>query len=272
MNITQENLEYILQEYGPGAMLHSALQLLDNHRPEAAVPLFRFLAAHEPPVDPRFMGCAQNLLAFCLSNGLGAPEDHNEAVRWLRAAGQNGHTPALRELARYYDPGSPLCAAAAPKNWVEALHWYQEAARMGDVKAMLCLVDLYMEKKNPQKAQEWLEKAAAHGSPDAVDFLGMALRTGESGMECNPQKAVAYLRQGMKMGLPHCYLFYAFYLGETGEIEEQERVAVDLAALMQVPLSQVLNEVQGEVQSPELEERMSELRQQISREWSRKTE
>lgn len=270
MPINYHELEPILQRSGPEGILHGAMGLMSRRRYTDAVPLFHFLAVHEPPLDPKIMSCAQYWLAECYKDGLGVRKNPSEAVRLLHLAAQKEFPLALRELAHFHDPSNPLRCGETPKSRDQALYWYEKAAEAGDVKSMFCLYDMYMDVKETVQAQAWLERAAALSAPDAVEVLALSLLTGRDGMETNVEKVVSYMRQGVEMGLPHVQLFYASYLWNAEEEAEMERVAALLAGLVGMQPDEVAAIVREERYSKALDKKMRLLRNQIAREWEKK--
>ena len=263
MHITKENLEILLDRFGAEAMLYCAANLMDNKRPAMALPLLHFLAEHQPPLPPEATGDAQELLALCYENGLGTKKDQEKAFRWIRAAADNGSPMAQLEVARYHDPENHICHTSLPKSRDKAMYWYKKAAEGGSVKAMLCLSDVYMGEGDFGQAQLWLEKAAARSSPTAVEFLSLALYGGEDGFQRDPQKAAAYMRRGMEMGLPQSYMLYAGYLLESGEEEEMERVVARLAEMVELPIAEVSAAARGDKFSARLKKRMMRMQDEI---------
>ena len=64
-------------------------------------------------------------------NGLGAPQDYAEALKWYHLAAAQGHASAQYNLGVMYDMGQGV---AQDKS--EAVRWWQLAARQGHTRAM----------------------------------------------------------------------------------------------------------------------------------------
>ena len=65
---------------------------------------------------------AQSSIAFMYQNGLGVPQDQNQAATWFHEAAEHGYAPAMVNLGAMYDAG-----IGVPQDNVEAHKWYSLA-------------------------------------------------------------------------------------------------------------------------------------------------
>ncbi len=70
---------------------------------------------------------AQNGLSHMYRNGLGVPQDHAEAAKWVRMAAEQGHILAQFGLGLMYAEGQGVA-----QDYVQALMWWSLAASQGD--------------------------------------------------------------------------------------------------------------------------------------------
>lgn len=93
---------------------------------------------------------------------------------------------------------------AVPKDPVQAVAWYREAAERGDVKAQHNLGTCYVSGEgvgqDPVQAVDWFRKAAEQGHADAQFYLGMCYHEGW-GVAKNPAQAVAWYRKAAEQGV-----------------------------------------------------------------------
>ena len=73
---------------------------------------------------------AQYNLGLRYGTGEGVPQDHAEAVRWLRLAADQGYAEAQNNLGFMYATGRGV-----PQNDAEAVRWYGLAADQGHASA-----------------------------------------------------------------------------------------------------------------------------------------
>jgi TPR repeat protein len=65
---------------------------------------------------------AQSSIGFMYQNGLGVPQDPNQAATWFHEAAEHGYAPAMVNLGAMYEVG-----AGVPQDNVEAHKWYSLA-------------------------------------------------------------------------------------------------------------------------------------------------
>ncbi len=108
----------------------------------------------------------QDVLGSMYEFGLdGVPQDHEEAVRWYRAAAEQGDAAAQFHLGSMYGYGKGL-----PQDYKEAVRWYREAAEQGQASAQNSLGFSYTKGQGvPQDyvlAHLWYNLAAASGGDE----------------------------------------------------------------------------------------------------------
>lgn len=101
--------------------------------------------------DPR----AQYHLAILYGNGLGAPRDSEQALRWHRLAAGQGHVGAAYKVAVMTGPGDAA----------EAVRWYRFAAERGHARAQYSLAAMFVSGRGVDRdlvlARKWLVLAAS---------------------------------------------------------------------------------------------------------------
>ena len=65
---------------------------------------------------------AQSSIGFMYQNGLGVPQDQNQAAAWFHEAAEHGYAPAMVNLGAMYDAG-----IGVPRDNIEAHKWYSLA-------------------------------------------------------------------------------------------------------------------------------------------------
>ena len=103
---------------------------------------------------------SQFSLAFSYHLGLGVSPDHEEALRWYRAAAEQGYMPTQETLGDMYYNGNGV-----PQDYQEAVRWYRALAEQGDTGAQNKLGSMYEKEQGvPQdyiQAHMWYNLAAA---------------------------------------------------------------------------------------------------------------
>lgn len=153
----------------------------------------------------------------------------DEALVWLRKAGEQGHLKSLKMLyAIYMGVTEEVKQYTDPK---EASRWLVKWAEQGSVQAMTMLAGCYytgngMEQDN-EKALLWTRKAIAHPNPDDLNYLagseallGMFYWNGVAGEQNDEQayywfkRACEHGKSGGTLGLAQYLLGKAYYNGE----------------------------------------------------------
>ena len=151
----------------------------------------------------------------------GATPDIPKALEWLIKAAEQRNVTAMELLAEHYGNNGQAQLSNEWSYCVEMIDgistWmvYPEeskerqqnrlkAANNGGRDAQLAMGMIYMlgkfsNEKNPKKAVEWWEKAAAQGSTLALNNLGHAYSTGDLGA-VNTEKAKEYFKKYCELG------------------------------------------------------------------------
>ena len=74
------------------------------------------------PLAKQGDAAAQSSIGFMYQNGLGVPQDQNQAATWFHEAAEHGYAPAMVNLGAMYEVG-----AGVPQDNVEAHKWYSLA-------------------------------------------------------------------------------------------------------------------------------------------------
>lgn len=143
-------------------------------------------------------------LADMYLHGVGVKEDGSKSFELYKKAALKGNTWAMIMVGILYETG-----CGVDQNFENARSWYEKAAALGDDEAMFELATLYdnpqnypKEKgfvKDPQKALEWLLKAAEKNHADAMRNLGIKYYNGD-GVKENKNKAKEWLLKAEKAG------------------------------------------------------------------------
>lgn len=154
-------------------------------RQEGLSPEVQSLLARAEKGDAR----AQLLLATAYDNGTGAPRDRGEAMRWYRAAAEQGDAEAQNSV------GSVL---QADKDYPGARAWYQKAADQAHPLALNNLAYLYDlglgVPQDRQRALALYTQAANLGWAESMWNLANMYGAGQVGMVDLPTACVWTLR------------------------------------------------------------------------------
>lgn len=106
---------------------------------------------------------AQYNLGILHDTGQGVPQDHAEAARWYRQAGEQDHPDALYNLGLLHFEGKGVAMDRG-----EALRLYRLAARQGEPESVSSIGYLYLQgievEKDPVEAMAHFLLAAERGS------------------------------------------------------------------------------------------------------------
>ena len=157
-----------------------------------AVRFYTVCAENDDPV-------AQRVIGFMHLKGKGIPKNPQLAVRWLKAAADNGDANAMYRLGQMYDEGT----GDAEPDLKTAVQWYEKAAAAGDRDAQFAMGCIHSMPKtrwtSDQKAAEMFEKAAEQGHDEAQYQLGMMLAYGQ-GVQRDPSRALYWLEKSCENG------------------------------------------------------------------------
>lgn len=171
---------------GPAAASYG-LYLQRNDDLPATAALYRRLALRG---DER----AQFNLGVALSEGQGVMKDHDEAVRWLRQAADQGLAEAQNSLGADY---------SSRGDWPKAAGWFRKAAEQGLPGAQenlgICYVTGSGVTRDIAEAVRWFRKAAEQGNVEAQYNLGVSLAAGQ-GASQDIVEAELWLRKAAEAG------------------------------------------------------------------------
>ncbi len=141
---------------------------------------------------------AQAGLSHAHAYGLGTPRSIKDSAKWMRRAAESGHRNSQYKFATalhkgYYE------LQHDPK---QSLHWYQQAAEQGDIRAEIKLAKIYAGDEeffsgnvqhDDKLAASWFLKAALKGSVEPQRRLGDFYMTGR-GVDADKVTAYAWYR------------------------------------------------------------------------------
>lgn len=172
----------------------------------------------------------QMALAEALDEGRGVLRNPRNAVRWYRAAAENGVARAQARLAGFYSHGigdpadkggdDPRRASfSLPKDDVQARYWAEKAASQGLPEAQVLLAWLYCRNggesapRDPVRAEHWYRVAMAQGSVKAT--IGLATMIAAGDVEGHgPEQAFALYSQAAAEGDHTAEYYTGLYLLE----------------------------------------------------------
>jgi TPR repeat protein/tRNA A-37 threonylcarbamoyl transferase component Bud32 len=155
---------------------------------------------------------AQFELGKLHEEGGDVPEDKAEAARWYRMAAEQGHPRAQVNLGWLYRMGEGV-----PEDLAEAARWFRKAAEQGDTYGQERLAWMYRKgygvPKDYEEAARWYRMAAEQGDEDAQNALGFFYAMGR-GLPQNDAEAVRWYRAAAEQSHKEAQ----FNLGECYEL------------------------------------------------------
>lgn len=134
---------------------------------------------------------AQVGLGFIYYYGRGVPQNYDEAMRWLRKAADQGNAVAENALGVIFINGQGVS-----QNYNEAMKWYRLAADRGFDMAQTNLGGMYYlgraVAQNYSEAMKWYRKAADQGNADAQNTVGAMYESGHGVPQDYAEAAVWY--------------------------------------------------------------------------------
>jgi HEAT repeat protein len=132
---------------------------------------------------------SQRVMAYLSDPGPNGIPQPDEALKWYRAAAENGDPVAQHTLGNVYSHGSH--GVWRDKN--EAVRWFEKAAQEGHVKAQSALAELSFHEGDHEGAVKWFRMAAESGDPVSQATLGGMYKRGP-GVPQDYQQAVKWYR------------------------------------------------------------------------------
>ena len=141
---------------------------------------------------------AQFRLGVCYENGTGVNQNFDEAVKWYRAAAEQGYAAAQCNLGSDYYNGTGVT-----QNFDEAVRWFRKAAEQGYADAQFRLGVCYENgtgvTQDLVEAVRWYRAAAEQGLSTAQCNLGICYEYG-TGVAKDPVEAVRWYRAAAEQG------------------------------------------------------------------------
>jgi uncharacterized protein len=132
---------------------------------------------------------AQYHLGMAYWTGTGAPKDVHKAIGYFERAAAAGDPLGAYKMGCLYDGQDNVL----PRDTAKALRYKLVAARAGYALAQQDVAALYAGHNDIQPALEWIEKAAAQGTSDALVTYA-SIYNGAPGITPDPVKTAAYFR------------------------------------------------------------------------------
>jgi len=136
------------------------------------------------------------LVGRMFAEGLAVPRNEEAALRAFRSAAERGHRDAASALALLYEGGRKA-------DFVQALHWYEQAALRGDNAAAVKVAWMYAQGAgtpvDPVRSAAWLdvvkEQHLSAGTAMPAELIELRRAQGDAGKNNNViAAAVAELR------------------------------------------------------------------------------
>jgi TPR repeat protein len=168
----------------------------------------RSLRPHDPVAAVRWFRAAaeqgnaeaQCSLGWCYANGEGVPRDEVEAVRWYRLAAEQGQPSAQINLGWMYERGRGV-----GQDYGEARRWYSRSAERGNAHAQCNLGEMYQRalgvERDDAEAVRLFRLAADAGHAEAQYDLGCMYEQGR-GVPQDPGEALRWYRSAAEQDLP----------------------------------------------------------------------
>lgn len=164
LNKAQEWLKKAVSNELPSAQEQYAISII-NKNPEEAIKLLELAAKSNMP-DAQFN------LYIIYGNGLNVKKDTEKANEYFNQALQNKNPSALDVYGT-----NLLKDAKGNKDKKEAIEWLEMSALLGNSNAANTLYKFYEENKlAEEKVEQWLNRAAELGNPEACFILFNAIR------------------------------------------------------------------------------------------------
>lgn len=123
--------------------------------------------------------------------------DDKKGIRLLKEAAHLGNSKAAFDLGCIHKNGNAGVTPDATKSF----QWFEKAAEMGNVKAMVNLGITLNFRNQYNESHKWLEKAAETGDPTAMGILSIDYAYGHS-LSMDETKALQLARESAQGGCP----------------------------------------------------------------------
>lgn len=163
---------------------------------------------------------AQYLLGQCYAEGLGVEQDWPQARYFYEKAAAQNQTPAWTALGQIYAEGHDV--RRDPR---EAFSLTKRAAEAGDAQAQYNLGLMYQDgagvRRDRASAAAWFEKAALGGLTDAMNDLGVMYEKGD-GLKADSAAALKWYRMAADADDAAGQYNLAALLDKTGQGSSQQ--------------------------------------------------
>lgn len=123
--------------------------------------------------------------------------DDKKGIKLLKEAAHLGNSMAAFDLGCFYEDGN----AGVIPDPAKSFQWFEKAAEMGNVKAMVSLGIALHDRKQYNESHKWLEMAAESGDPVAKGILSYDYGAGRS-FPMDETKALQLARESAEGGCP----------------------------------------------------------------------
>lgn len=163
-------------------------------------------------------------LAHILRTGEGVPADKPRAAELYRRAAESGDSDSQYDLAMMLDSGDGI-----PADRAEAERWFRESAAGGDNDARLCLGGILYERGDYIEAEEVFTEAALDGDVKAMYNLALIYLGGELGRK-DPIKAEEWLESASDAGFAYAQTMLGTQALERNDLTAAEELFRKAAA------------------------------------------
>ncbi len=206
----------IYGEYGHGKDLVKALEYFN-----------KILNVHDDISDAYYINGAKGYVKFLPRIIDNDTEAMLELAAWLYENSENFTSTDYEVTDIVHSPGVNVDKVEEHAY----SYWILQAAKAGNIEAMMKVAKLYWEKGEKSKANEWYEKAASQGDAKTLLELGKRLRKGD-GIAKDHSKAFIYFYRAAEQGNISAVklLGLMYYYGEYVEKNREHAVQLYIRA------------------------------------------
>ncbi|WP_180189967.1 tetratricopeptide repeat protein [Acinetobacter sp. YH01009] len=123
-------------------------------------------------------------------------QQYIQSPQYIIDLAEKGNLDAQMKLGAMYFDGNGV-----RKNYYDALRWYKEAAKSGNIKAIKEVGYIYASYiKDGNSALYWYSKAANQGDSEAMNAIGVIHHIGRNGVKMNTTEAMRWYQKAFKNG------------------------------------------------------------------------
>lgn len=162
---------------------------------------------------------AQFNLAIMFRDGEGCKVDYTQAMFWFKKAQSNinPRIEAYGEIGKMYQYGFGVY-----KDISEAIHWYEQGAKLGDHYSMCYLGRIYSDSGDMNKALSMFKKAADAGNDECACKVYYILEDNDL------QTALYYLKKSADAGYPDGMFWLGLRLFSGKDMPQNQKKGYDL--------------------------------------------